>query len=242
MRPRSALLSCALLLVMGGAAPASDGDLFGFPDQCRRGDHGEIVYAGDTGSEFEACLKQLHAARIRELRISSLGGDAEHTLHIMLGLKLDRVVVDRVCASSCANYVVPAAKELVVLPNSYVLLHGSIDMKQLDGAFVSHREQWLKDHPEIAPAQLDAALAVTKGHMEEVARQQADFEQARLACTEWLHPGDYAERRGQQNMDWLLVTPTMAARCLKGTSLAAYWPPPEPLPDILVQHHVWVAH
>lgn len=65
--------------------------------------------------------------RVKRLVIDSAGGEINLGMDLA-GLVVKNgldVVVDRLCASSCANYVFPAGKIKRITPNALVLWHGS---------------------------------------------------------------------------------------------------------------------
>lgn len=68
------------------------------------------------------------------LIVNSGGGSAHDAMKIGYSMKENgvRIVVSEYCASSCANYLIPAAKSVAVLPNSIILMHGSIPRRQAD--------------------------------------------------------------------------------------------------------------
>jgi ATP-dependent protease ClpP protease subunit len=86
----------------------------------------QIRYIGDTDTPLIACLTRFIATPNATLTITSSGGEvissiaAANMIHL-LGWK---VKVLGKCVSSCGNYIAPAAKDLEVLPYSYIALHG----------------------------------------------------------------------------------------------------------------------
>lgn len=64
---------------------------------------------------------------VESVSISSKGGDAEEAIEIgNLIKKLNlNVIVSKLCASSCANYIFTAANIKVVEANSFIIWHGS---------------------------------------------------------------------------------------------------------------------
>jgi len=198
-----------------------------------------VVFAGDS-AQLDACLKKLGKTRgpIDELRITSRGGSAGDTLRLARELRgrLDLLVVDGLCASSCANYLLPAAKRIRVEPHSYVLLHGSLSRRDAVGQREEIRRQvreiartqpWGKDMSE---AELDQTTqqsidAFDAGLEAQIPMQEA-FARETLACDDWLDV--WAHFEGQKppaGTAWLLVTPDMAARCLSSAKVEAFWAP-----------------
>ncbi len=76
--------------------------------------------------ELELMLEQQASAAVDRLVISSPGGHALAGLRIgrLVHQRQLRVVVDRVCASSCANYVITASHDVSVRPGAIVGWHG----------------------------------------------------------------------------------------------------------------------
>lgn len=72
------------------------------------------------------------------LIINSIGGEVHAAMDVgrALDRKNVRLVVSEQCVSSCANYIFSAAPSVGVLPNSLVLLHGSLHRNRNDFAYV----------------------------------------------------------------------------------------------------------
>jgi hypothetical protein len=150
--------------------------------------------------------------------------------------RLDLLVVEGLCASSCGNYLLPAAQRVRIEPHAYVLLHGSLSQRdatrQEDTVRQSLREQ-LKAQPDGAALSEEeiskiAQQAVDQLHADlavQIPIQEA-FARETLACDDWLdlwqHFGGKAPPEGYW---WILVTPEMAARCFKTTKIEAFWAP-----------------
>lgn len=62
---------------------------------------------------------------VRKVRISSTGGDAEAAMDLALLFREARyeVIVEGLCASSCALYIAPAATSLTIAPSGLVAFH-----------------------------------------------------------------------------------------------------------------------
>ncbi len=62
---------------------------------------------------------------VRKVRISSTGGDAEAAMDLALLFREARyeVIVEGLCASSCALYIAPAATKLTIAPGGMVAFH-----------------------------------------------------------------------------------------------------------------------
>jgi hypothetical protein len=122
-----------------------------------------------------------------------------------------------------------------VKPNSYILLHGSIEVSQIHSALKAQRADLAQRYPDIPPAELDGLLAVAAEAYSAPEKLQAEFEEERLSCSDWLRPsptiitrhaaGPPATRPKEPH--WLLVTPRMAKHCLKRTKIRSFWSLPE---------------
>lgn len=195
----------------------------------------QVRFSGDS-AKLADCLERLGQTEIAELRITSGGGDAWDTLEIAKKLRghLDLVVVDGMCASSCANYLLPVAKRVRVEPHAYVLLHGSIEVGIFDrnakNLIAGLEKQLEAQKPELSPESRKrlARQKFDEGRRD-IARQRAvqrEFAAAVLTCDDWLDPTAHLDGTPMpEGASWLLVTPQMAGRCFKGTQLDDYWPP-----------------
>ncbi len=88
---------------------------------------GEIVR--DSSAAFEKALSE---RQIDTVRVDSNGGDAEAAIKIG-NMMLDRglaVIVDGLCGSSCANYILPAASKVTYGPKAAVVYHGDVQSSQ----------------------------------------------------------------------------------------------------------------
>lgn len=234
----------ALPVVCGaaaGTAPLSRDELNALAAReiCVAADSGGLVYAGES-AQLGACLGRLgkQDGAIAELRITSGGGDAWGTLEVARALRgrLDLLIVDGICASACANYLLPAAKRLLVEPRAYVLLHGSMNQDDATGQHDEIRRQiregartqaWAQGMSEaeieqMAQQSIDSLHADLEAHIP----VQAAFARETLACDDWLDPrAHFSDRRTPEGMAWLLVTPEMAARCFTTTRIETFWAP-----------------
>jgi hypothetical protein len=205
------------------------------PEGCTYGAPGYVTYSGPTGTELGACLDGAQTSEIRELKISSHGGDALQTLQAIeryLG-KIDLVIVTQWCNSSCANYVIPSARRLIVLPNSYVIVHGSLDPDAAMNDFKAQQSELASKYPKVPASAWDKTFKKTISDIRAELPVQADFERRRLSCPAWLHPDEYVAgeiakgrlRKSAEEVKGLVVTKRMAMRCLKHTHIVDYWSP-----------------
>ncbi|MFV0595437.1 hypothetical protein [Shewanella sp.] len=130
----SIFLLSACAVTPGNESNVSDG-VFLFKDR--------VTYSGDiTHEKNELVFSLFKSNKITIIEINSLGGDVldgielgtwvhEHNIDIKVG---------DICASSCANYVFPAAKEKYLQENSILLWHGSSYQKNIDDLVKSGNE------------------------------------------------------------------------------------------------------
>lgn len=96
--------------------------------RCEVTSDGALDYVGPSDAPLVACIER-QPGPIRKLIITSGGGDASETIKAaeLLADARPDVEVRAVCASSCANYIVPTALNLTVRPGSILALHGAAD-------------------------------------------------------------------------------------------------------------------
>lgn len=93
-----------------------------------------VTVEGDTlvlaGSIEKEMLRETRAqldahGEVRKVRITSTGGDAEAAMDLALLFREAKyeVIVEGVCASSCALYIAPAATNLTIAPGGLVAFH-----------------------------------------------------------------------------------------------------------------------
>lgn len=234
------------ILMMAGFAPHIAQAALGVADlkrlssaqRCEQPKPGHVVFAGDSAN-LGACLKKLRVRDIAELHVTSGGGDAYQTLltaRELLG-HVDLVVVRGLCASSCANYLLPMARRVRVLPDSYVILHGSISPDLLRNRednlrrdlmaqyrALNQKESLNLTEQEMA-AKIDAGLADFRVQIRDQTKVQDEFARQTLRCHDWLDPNLHLKTPIPDQYGWLLVTPVMGYRCLEIAKIDDWWPP-----------------
>lgn len=165
-----------IALLLGGCAAAIDKptaepepDFVGVRD-------GHLVYRSGISEEANQALFEAYKNAFEKptrLLVSSRGGE------IGLGLELGNWVKDNnldvevmdVCASSCANYVLPAAKTKYLRKDSVLLWHGSAwqEVVEADGAFKESFHEYLgpmrdRETQFYADLKVDNALPVYGQH------------------------------------------------------------------------------
>lgn len=115
-----------------------------------------------------AALAKLYTPQTTLLVVRTGGGNAEE------GLKLGRFIhdhtldleVDTTCASSCANYLFPAARRKVIDPGAVLGFHGTLLLTAEGGAAEVRRQL---QGSGIPPAQLDAQVADMTAYVARIA-------------------------------------------------------------------------
>ncbi|MGA7711867.1 MAG: hypothetical protein WCA81_08200 [Rhizomicrobium sp.] len=232
-------LRIAIIALLSGLLPAATPGVASspepLPEKCEYPAPGHVVYSGPSGKQFGACLDGAHRSEIRELKISSHGGDAWQTLQVVERYrgKIDLVIVTQWCNSSCANYVIPAATNLIVLPHSYVTVHGSIDPDAIADYNNAQRKILASKYPQVPASEWDKTFKKTIDGVKAELPVQNDFEKRLLSCPAWLHPDEYVAseiakgrlHKSAKEVKGLVVTKKMAMRCLKHTHILSYWSP-----------------
>lgn len=113
------LVSCAATLNTVGLNPST----------CRDTDNGTLRLKGPTDEVMLDCVQSAQAESLDTIIISSSGGSASIAMDIgdVLASRNIKIIVEDICASSCANYLLPVASHVTVSKNALIMLHGSID-------------------------------------------------------------------------------------------------------------------
>ena len=95
--------------------------------ECFYNDAGEFVLIGEFGEAARSCFAKTYKKGTQVIRVDSEGGQASTGLilaHRLRGEKF-HLIIENMCNSSCAQYLIPAAHEVSLTKNSGILLHGS---------------------------------------------------------------------------------------------------------------------
>ena len=185
-----------------------------------------VVYIGRTEDGLTACLEENPTASV--LRITSGGGNVREAIPAarIVAARSMSVEVLAQCASSCGNYILPAAASVKVLPFSVVLLHGappSDSGKVLRGLEESLRKAGRvskMDDPEFVQRQLDTHLQTRRLH--------DDFRQSEGVEEEWYELSFYYRFLDENDLNagFLIVSADFARKCIGGTTeIADFWEP-----------------
>lgn len=196
--------------------------------RCEQTETSVVTYTGDS-HDLGKCLESLSVDHVRELRINSRGGEVWPTLQTALAWegRVDSLIVDGLCASSCANYLLPLAKTLIVEPESLILLHGSLNVDQVKRYLEENGERLRREAADAPREYIDREFARIIEEVAEQVKVQKQFAATRIACDDWLDPNrHYASSEIPRSMRYLLVTKGMVQRCLKATGVEKFPDPP----------------
>lgn len=87
----------------------------------------ELRVSGPTDERMVDCF--ISADNVETVMITSAGGSVRSAIDIgrrLRSLEAELVIADH-CESSCANYLIPAAHRVRILPEARLVLHGSVD-------------------------------------------------------------------------------------------------------------------
>lgn len=94
----------------------------------------QVKYVGEmTDAGFAALERLTRGRKIQTLMVDSAGGEIVTSMDFgdwVANRKVD-VVVERLCLSSCANYIFPAARTKLIQPGAVVAWHGSARQRDL---------------------------------------------------------------------------------------------------------------
>lgn len=108
-----------------------------------------LNYVGSINGDANLRLFNLyHQSNVKptNLKISSLGGNVMEGLRLgnwVFDNKLD-VIVDKVCASSCANYVFPAGKTKYLHKHSALIWHGNSFQEDINEYYLDGEQHAVK--------------------------------------------------------------------------------------------------
>ena len=217
--------------------------LGGIPSACEfDAASGTLSVSGEIEDEFGACIAQ-HAPVVDTLVVHTGGGDVEIAMDAADALEAGGgydLVVDGLCASSCANYLLPAARRVVVREGGAVMLHGSLDQ--------GLKDSMLPDDP--TPAQLSSVQEIMD--RQEVFRAQHDIHpgwwlRRKAADYEANGFGQYVSGEGRtwggtapKRISGLAATPAFIASCLSELNITFEQPEPSDALRKKLDKHRWL--
>ena len=188
-----------------------------------------LVYIGPTDERLITCLNSAGVGT-EVLRITSGGGDGivavkASRLVGSLGLKL---VVRGVCASSCGNYLVPAARALEVEPFSIIGLHGGPEegdayLKSVQDAV---ERQQRDAFPDVSAENVARGREMMRGVMAETLAEHAAFTHDHAVPETWYTLTDFpSPARDYGPQDFAVVDPGYLANHLPALRVDRFWFP-----------------
>jgi len=102
--------------------------------ECFYNDDGEFVLIGEFGEEARLCFAKTYIKGTQVIRVDSPGGQASAGLALAYRLRGEKfhLIIENMCSSSCALYLIPAAHEVSLTKNSGIVLHGALSDLQLN--------------------------------------------------------------------------------------------------------------
>lgn len=203
------LLAVALTSALPSTAQADD-------ERCRQDSSAVFVIQGEIDDAMAACVEARFQPTTTELLLDSRGGSVEAAITIAQHFEGQRLSmrVRKECSSSCANYFLPLAGQLIVEPGALIVIHGGADPMLVE-----------KMRGEGEPELIVAALS-------QLAEQQMHF-----ARRNGIHPGWLLYRQSGQassnalDGDWegastairaYVVEERMARSCLTGVEILPF--------------------
>jgi len=116
------LLAVALTSALPSTAQADD-------ERCRQDSSAVFVIQGEIDDAMAACVEARFQPTTTELLLDSRGGSVEAAITIAQHFEGQRLSmrVRKECSSSCANYFLPLAGQLIVEPGALIVIHGGAD-------------------------------------------------------------------------------------------------------------------
>jgi hypothetical protein len=121
-----------------------------------------VCLVGTITAKVAADVERLDRP-ISKLIVNSNGGDVRSAMLIGRRLHKDQTVLEirGICFSSCANYLVPAAKAVLVRKDAFIAMHGSVPR-----TLEEYRASQARPHPS-ASAEIEGFRVVSSGILAE---------------------------------------------------------------------------
>jgi hypothetical protein len=197
--------------------------------ECTLGIDGAVRYVGPTDDGLVACLSE-YSRDGRSLVVSSGGGDALKAIEageILTRLNWD-VRVLGMCASSCGNYIVPAAASVSVEPYSVILLHGGpIDDEGYIRAVQDQAEARQRAaYPGVTEEVVRQGRDLMRSVMLQAIKEHREFSSEHAVGSDWYELGEFeGPVGGFTSSDFAVVDPTYLAREVSRVRQNDFWFP-----------------
>jgi hypothetical protein len=200
-----------------------------------------IHYNGNTTLQLVNCLLEA-PAESRTLAISSSGGDVDLAIfaaHIVKEMALDVEVVGW-CASSCANYILPAAERIYLDQHSLVYVHGAPGPPDRDRMIAAlAKASFTAESPNF-----DQVLGDNLKRSELTYQLHNNFRRKFRVGEYYYDLEDIGAARASEDhgRDIYVVDPGWLRRCLPGVDVVAEAPNPEGLQKLFpTRNLVWFS-
>ena len=188
--------------------------------------HVTLCLSGSLGpSVVESLRLRMNSEpHIDRLIVRSLGGDVEDWLNVaeVLEGRVDQLVVDDICMSSCAVYAFPLARSRLVPENSLVVWHGGPTARTIEslipGAEGEEAKTKLMDLSERTDALYDR-LGISTQIL-------SDTQLLSLSPNDRALLESFGDQTGStSNVDGYAIDPIALERCYGFTNLEKMWHP-----------------
>jgi hypothetical protein len=184
-----------------------------------------LVYIGDTDYHLIACLNVGGGHHRAVLRITSPGGNSDIAALAAIYLRLYdmSVEVDGICFSSCANYIAPAANRLVILPFSFLGLHGApSEYSEVEARSI---EAGVRAMPDVPAAKMEQYVRSNIAMLHRTSEYHKMVQRTLNVGTEWfrLDSIDLPEEALAASELLLIPSKAMTEKCLKGIKSLKMW-------------------
>ncbi|MCR6659770.1 MAG: hypothetical protein NVV72_10625 [Asticcacaulis sp.] len=173
---------------------------------CQITNTGELRFIGDTDN-LDSCLNSIESTPVTTILITSGGGDVAKALPVarrLAGLKVKLKVLG-VCASSCANYLVPVASEIEIMPFSIIALHGGMDRTFLKTAEGQLRASLSASEPPPSAEETDSIVKAELSKLNMLLDDQEKFQQEYNVGSDWFELKKYKDYESNDTSDKLPI-------------------------------------
>jgi hypothetical protein len=184
-----------------------------------------LVYVGDTNHSLISCLDSNEGRTNSTLRITSPGGNSDTATLAALYIRFYKmsVEVDGICFSSCALYIAPAARNLVILPLSFLGLHGAPELYSDEAA--KRLEAEARALPNLSVLQVEGYV---KGYLDMLKRTSATHQMIDRILNvgdEWFWLANIELPQGLvKSHDTILIPDiAMTQKCVRGVTSLVMW-------------------
>jgi len=96
---------------------------------CELVNESSLKMFGPVDEKLLLCAENNISPEVSTITVSSFGGDTQigRKIGYLIGRTKRKIIVEGACLSSCGNYFIPAATELVIKPGGFIGLHGTPD-------------------------------------------------------------------------------------------------------------------